>query len=112
MIDSLNILENVDVYQLRDWFESAESMLVLDVRETEELTICALPKFTHIPLGNLRQEFEGLPKNQKIIVVCHHGYRSLRAAQFLKSQGFERVYNLTGGIQAWAEKIDRSMQQY
>lgn len=86
--------------------------LILDVRETEELKICALPIFLHIPLGDLTREWEQLPRDRAIVTVCHHGRRSLQAAIFLKFHGFEKVLNLKGGMQAWADQVDPLIAQY
>lgn len=105
-------LETISVIQLKDLLETDNPPLVLDVREAEEITICALPNFVHIPLGNLSHEWNHLPKNQFIVTLCHHGYRSLQAALFLKKHGFDQVANLTGGIHAWADQVDPSMKVY
>ena len=53
-----------------------------------------------------------LPTDADIVVVCHHGMRSLQVAQFLKQSGLERVFNLSGGIAAWAAQVDPDMPQY
>lgn len=105
-------VKNITPLQLKELLSEDVRLLVLDVRETEELEICALPNFLHIPLGNLTREWEQLPRDHVIVTVCHHGRRSLQAAIFLKSRGFERVLNLYGGMQAWAEQVDPLMAQY
>lgn len=104
--------ETISVVQLNELLASDNPPLVLDVRESEELKTCTLPAFVHIPLGNLSSEWKHLPQNQLIVTLCHHGYRSLQAALFLKSHGFDQVANLTGGIQAWADQVDPSMKVY
>ncbi|MCE3231411.1 MAG: sulfurtransferase [Alphaproteobacteria bacterium] len=86
--------------------------LVLDVREAEELTICALPNGVHIPLGDLPSVAYKLPEDRVIVTLCHHGRRSFQAALWLKSRGFAEVLNLNGGIHAWAEQVDPSMRRY
>jgi rhodanese-related sulfurtransferase len=53
-----------------------------------------------------------LPTDTDIVVLCHHGMRSLQVAQFLKQSGLERVSNLSGGIAAWAAQVDPDMSQY
>jgi len=105
-------VETVTVLQLRDLLLSVNPPIVLDVREKHEVAVCALPTFVHIPLGDLVREWHQLPKGATIVTLCHHGYRSLKAALFLKSLGFECVANIQGGIQAWAEQIDLDMPQY
>ena len=49
---------------------------------------------------------------QELVVVCHHGVRSLRVAHFLESHGFSKLYNLQGGVDAWAREIDPAMHTY
>ncbi len=104
--------ENITALQLKDLLSKDVPPLVLDVREAEELKICTLPTFLHIPLGNLIKKWEEIPQDRVIVAVCHHGRRSLQAVIFLKSYGFEKVLNLQGGIQAWADQIDPLMVQY
>lgn len=105
-------VETITVLQLKNLLISVNPPIVLDVREEQELAVCALPTFVHIPLGDLAQEWHRLPKGATIVTLCHHGYRSLKAALFLKSLGFNYVANIQGGIQAWAEQIDPEMTQY
>jgi rhodanese-related sulfurtransferase len=105
-------LETISVIQLKDLLDTNNPPLILDVREAEEVNICALPNFVHIPLGELSHEWNHLPRNQLIVTLCHHGYRSLQAALFLKNLGFDQVANLTGGIHAWADQVDPSMKVY
>jgi len=55
---------------------------------------------------------EELDPAQDIVVICHHGGRSMQVAMFLERQGFGTVYNLMGGVNAWAEEVDPSMRRY
>lgn len=106
-------IKTITALQLKELLSHEDaSLLVLDVREAKELKICTLPTFLHIPLGDLPREWEQLPQDRIIVTVCHHGYRSLQAAIFLMSHGFEKVLNLEGGIQAWANQVDPLMVQY
>jgi len=86
--------------------------VILDVREPWELKICVLPGSTHIPMGQVPGRLEELDPARETIVVCHHGVRSLRVVQFLASRGFKNLYNLQGGVDAWAREIDPGMQTY
>lgn len=105
-------IENITALQLKEMLSKDNPPLILDVREADELKICALPTFIHISLGNLLKEWDQLPRERVIVTVCHHGRRSLQAYLFLKSQGFEKVLNLVGGIEAWADQIDPLMVRY
>jgi adenylyltransferase/sulfurtransferase len=65
-----------------------------------------------IPLGELPEKVNELDLTQEIVVHCKMGGRSAKAVKFLKSAGFSRVKNLTGGIDAWAQRIDKGMARY
>lgn len=97
---------------LKELLSQENPPLILDVREPEELKICSFSNALHIPLRDLPHQFDKLPKNQMIVTVCHHGYRSLQAALFLKNHDITPVANLTGGIDAWAQYIDPSLKRY
>ena len=85
---------------------------ILDVREGWEVEICAFPDALHIPLGELPGRLDAVPADRQVVVVCHHGMRSLQAVQWLRAQGRDRTTNLVGGIDAWARLIDPAMAQY
>lgn len=85
---------------------------VLDVREDWELALCRLPDSRHIPLGELTARVGELDRELPLIVVCHHGVRSRAAQSWLLAQGFARVVNLAGGIDAWARRVDTAMATY
>ena len=65
-----------------------------------------------MPLSQLPARVTELPPAQDVILVCHHGSRSQQAALFLARNGFSRVYNLRGGVEAWALEVDPSMPRY
>src|SRR5262249_31803377 len=85
---------------------------VLDVREPWELEICRLNGSIDIPLASLVERIGELPREAPLVVMCHHGGRSARAVQFLRSRGFANAVNLSGGIDAWARQIDPAMRTY
>lgn len=89
-----------------------DAPLILDVREGWELKICSLPHILHIPMGQIPARLEELDPSRETVVVCHHGVRSLRVAHFLESHGFSKLYNLQGGVDAWAREIDPAMHTY
>lgn len=86
--------------------------LLLDVREPHELAICRIAGSTDIPMRTLPSRLHDLPRDRAILVLCHHGGRSDRVARFLRQQGFDRVANVTGGIDAWALSVDPSLRRY
>ncbi len=88
------------------------SARVLDVREPFELQICQVPGATHIPMGQISQRLDEVPRDAHVLVMCHHGGRSARVMQYLRQNGFDKVTNVAGGIDAWARQIDPAMQRY
>jgi rhodanese-related sulfurtransferase len=102
----------IEVEQLRDMLQSETPPVIIDVREKWENDLCQIPGNQLIPLGDLPAKLEELPKDQTIVMHCHHGGRSARATAYLMQQGFSKVYNLTGGIHAWSERIDPKVKIY
>lgn len=86
--------------------------VILDVREDWETKLCALPGSTLIPMGQISARSAELDPESEIVVICHHGIRSLHVAKFLADQGFKRLYNLQGGVDAWAREIEPTMHKY
>jgi rhodanese-related sulfurtransferase len=67
---------------------------------------------TLIPLGELTARASELPHGRELVMVCHHGVRSLHAAGWLLRAGYSRVHNLRGGVAAWAAEVDPTMPRY
>ena len=86
--------------------------MLLDVREPNEFAFVHIEGSLHIPLRQLPERVDELEKEQDIIVICHHGMRSQQACLFLEQYGFNRLYNLKGGIDAWSLICDPSMPRY
>lgn len=89
-----------------------EGALLLDVREASEIATCAIPGSRHIPMRQIPESLDDLPKDRLILVHCHHGGRSLRVTQFLRANGFTQVTNVAGGIDAWASEVDQTLARY
>ncbi|TVR49500.1 MAG: molybdopterin-synthase adenylyltransferase MoeB [Puniceicoccaceae bacterium] len=94
------------------WIRSSDSVLVLDVREPVERSICAIPGSRHIPMREVPERLAELPRATPILVYCHHGMRSRRVMEFLRSKGFDGAVNLAGGIDAWSREVDTSVPRY
>lgn len=92
--------------------EEAEPVLLLDVREDWEAAIVEIGPGIRIPTGQLGAKWGMLPKAGRMVVYCHHGIRSLWAAQFLRGKGYERVQSLRGGVDAWAREVEPGMRRY
>lgn len=86
--------------------------LLLDIREEWELEIARLDEALHIPMGEVPARLAELDPERETVVLCRSGGRSAVVARYLEQQGFHKVWNLAGGILAWAEQVDPSLARY
>lgn len=87
---------------------------LIDCREEEELAICRIEGCEWFPLGTFSVAGERLTMDQGrgVVVYCHHGMRSLRAAAFLRAHGATNTFSMQGGIEAWSQFIDPAVPRY
>lgn len=87
---------------------------LIDCREEEELAICRIEGCEWFPLGTFSVAGERLTKDdgRGVVVYCHHGMRSLRAAAFLRAHGLQNTFSMAGGIEAWSQLIDPEVPRY
>lgn len=99
---------------LQRWLADGEraAPVLLDVREPWEYAHCRIDGAQSMPMGTVPSRLAELPKDQDIVVICHHGGRSRQIALLLERAGFDRVHNLEGGVHAWALQIDPAMPRY
>ena len=91
---------------------AGEALAIIDVREEWEWEQVRIEGAQHIPLGDVTAAAASLDRHAEVVLVCHHGMRSLAAARYLAQCGFERVWNLTGGIDRYAAEVDPSLPRY
>ena len=106
-----NDVPAISVEDLKKKLDAKADIFVLDVREPHEYQICNLKGYL-IPVGDLPKRVNELDSSREIIAHCRSGVRSAKAVNFLRRSGFKKVYNLTGGILAWADRIDTTMPKY
>ncbi len=104
-------IPHATVQELKSRLDAGDDLLLVDVREPHEYEIVNIGAQL-IPLGQLPHRVHELDSSRDIVVHCHHGGRSARAVQYLRELGFRKVWNLHGGIDAWAVEIDPSLQRY
>ena len=87
---------------------------LIDCREQDEWDICHIDGADLMPLTRFGEEVTAKlqDKSQRIIIYCHHGMRSLRAASWLRQTGFDNVQSMAGGIAAWSDYVDPEMPRY
>ena len=106
------MLEEKNPNEVKEIIDNDLDIVILDVREKWEYDICHLDKSIHIPMGQLIERIEELDKTLKHVVVCHHGIRSRMVAKHLIGIGFEKVINLSTGVEGWANDVDSTMSKY
>ena len=98
--------------ELKSELDRGDEVVIVDVREPQEFQINRLPGSILIPLGDLPKRYVELDPNANIVTQCKSGMRSAKAQDFLRSKGFTRVRNLTGGVLGWIDQVDPSQPKY
>ncbi|RZA03961.1 MAG: rhodanese-like domain-containing protein [Sphingobacteriaceae bacterium] len=104
-------MKEISVQELKEKIDKGEDFQLIDVREDFEYQVSNLGGEL-IPLGGILIETDKIAKDKEVIVMCRSGKRSAAAVMQLEAQGFTNVYNLYGGILAWQEDIDPSLDVY
>ncbi len=99
--------------EVKQKLASAEPLMLLDVREPAELQVARIEGAVHIPMGDIPMRAnQELDPEAHIVVVCHHGVRSLNVTNWLRQQGFENVQSMRGGIDRWSREVDPKVPTY
>jgi len=104
-------LSEMSVQELKALLESKENFEFIDVRTPNEFETARIAAAVLLDEAEY-QRLSGLPKETKIVFICHHGPRGVNAAEQFLSQGFTNVHNVTGGLDAWSTEIDESVPRY
>jgi rhodanese-related sulfurtransferase len=103
----------ISAARVKAMLKQGDVFTLLDVREPWDLTKASLEASKNIPMGEVpARAHQELDPDDHIVVVCHHGVRSLSVTNWLRQQGFEKVQSLRGGIDGWARTVDPKMPLY
>jgi rhodanese-related sulfurtransferase len=105
-------MHGITVEELAGWRAGRRDFILLDVREPFELRMASLSGALHVSMGDIPQRVAELDHDAEVAVICHHGTRSEMVVQFLRSRGFTRAHNVEGGIDAYAERVDKTIPRY
>ncbi len=99
--------------ELKSLRDAGNDVTLVDVREPWEFAAAKIADSKHIPMSDIPARFgQEIDPGGHIVVVCHHGVRSMNVTVWLRRQGFEKVQSLAGGIDRWARQIDPSVPVY
>jgi len=104
-------IPEIRVEELKRRLDAGENLFLLDVRDESEYEISNIGGQL-IPLPELSKRVNELDVSQTIVAMCKMGSRSLKAAQLLHNAGFDKVWNLAGGIHAWSDRVDHNVRKY
>ena len=107
-------MQQITPTDLAAWLRdpSRSQPVLIDVREDWEFELCHIEGAASLPLGQIANQYGDLDPTAHTVVICHHGIRSMHAADFLEERGFTAIFNLVGGVAAWAEEVDPNMRRY
>jgi len=99
---------------LQQWLadEGRKPPVLLDVREPWEYQTCHIDGSVLAPMSTIPARVQELDRETDTVVICHHGARSYQVGVFLERNGFSNLYNLQGGVNAWADQVEPTMPRY
>lgn len=104
-------MKTISVVELKAKFDNSENFQLIDIREEYELELACIGG-DHIPMGEVVNNLDKIRKDVPVVIHCRTGKRSSNMVIFLSDNGYNNLYNLEGGINAWAEQVDTAMNVY
>ena len=100
--------------QVHDWRGGEDGVFLLDVREPAEVAAASVDGAAVVAMGEIKSRLSELEEHadDRVVVMCHHGARSMQVAAFLRQQGFDDVKSMAGGIDLWSRDIDPAVPRY
>jgi rhodanese-related sulfurtransferase len=99
--------------EVKSKVDAAEPFMLLDVREPWEFETARIDSAKLMPMGDVpSRAHQELDPEEHIVVMCHHGVRSMNVTVWLRQQGFEKVQSMRGGIDAWSRRVDEKVPMY
>lgn len=97
---------------LAAWRAESVAHALIDVREPWETELCRIDGSLDLPMGEIQDSLDAIPNDRPVVVLCHHGMRSMQVVGWLRGQGWDNATNLRGGIEMWAERVEPDMRRY
>lgn len=114
-VEQLTVEMPIEVtpFEVRDLLAAGTPLRLVDVREPHEYAICRIEGAELIPMGSIPQHLQDLDRDDsRLVVLCHHGVRSLAVVQWLLRQGVENCQSMAGGIDRWSLEVDSAVPRY
>lgn len=105
-------IEAASPAEIQQRLKDGEDLLLVDVREAEEIAIAALPGALVCPMSRAAEWIDHLPADRALVIFCHHGIRSMHVARALAERGHANLINMTGGIDLWSTEVDPGVPRY
>lgn len=107
-------MKSISALELAAWLADAgrEKPLLLDVREPWEYEKAHIAGVQLVPLRELPARLGEIDRAREVVAICHHGGRSAQAALFLEKNGYGKIHNLVGGVDAWSRTVDPAVATY
>ena len=102
----------MSVADLAQWRAESRRFQLIDVRENWERDIVAVADAVALPMAEVPTRLDAVARDVPVVVMCHHGGRSMRVTQWLRQQGYANAVNLAGGIDSYARELDPSLPTY
>ncbi len=97
---------------IRARLDRGEDLLLVDVREPEEVAVASIKGALVRPLSQAGHWIDTLPREGNLVIFCHHGIRSMHVAMALVERGHQNVINMEGGIDLWSAQVDADVPRY
>jgi len=107
-------MKSITAPELAAWLADAarEQPLLLDVREPWEFEKARIGSARLVPMREIPGRLGEIDADKEVVAICHHGGRSQQVAMFLEKNGYNKVHNLVGGIDAWSRAVDPAVPLY
>ena len=106
------LYESISPKEFAARLKSGDKLRFIDVREPQEFAVARVEEAELLPLSRFNEWIDTLKPEEEIVVMCHHGIRSANVCMFLVRNGFEKIFNLDGGIDLWSKEVDQSIPRY
>ena len=104
---------SIDVEALEAELREGRDLVLLDVREPEEIAVARIPGSLDIPMAEIPRRLREIGSPARLAVVCHHGVRSMQVARYLTATlPVMEILNVEGGIDAWSQRVDPAVPRY